>query len=112
MTSQRDQESQGSPRLVEVPVERVEVKITLDDLLTALASQARALAAAGGASPPSGPRSLASGSSPHDRQAPPELAERLRRIDGLIRELKREVDQIAQLDSTTATRLERGTPRG
>src|SRR5688572_15492418 len=103
---------QEGTRRVEVPVERVEVKITLDDLLTALASQARALAGAGGASPPSGPRGLAAAGSHPDRQPPPELAERLRRLDELARELKREVDQIRQLDSTTATRLQRGNPRG
>jgi hypothetical protein len=112
MTGQGSEGSQESPRRVEVPVERVEVTITLDDLLTALASQARALAGAGGASPPSGPRGLAAAGAPPGRQTPPALAERLRRLDELAREMKREVDQIAELDSTTATRLRRGTSRG
>lgn len=64
--------------LVEVPVQKkIEVNITLDDLLAALAQQAN---------------SLTSGA----QQAPPQVLDRLRQLGQLAHEMRGQVGQLGQ----------------
>lgn len=97
--------TEETPQRVEVPVERVEVKITLEDLLTALAAQSRTLSETGGAL-----RAGASGASGVEQPRPP-VAERLRKLSELARALKGEMDEIKQLDAGVASQLQQGSVR-
>jgi hypothetical protein len=89
-----------APTRVEVPVERVEVKITIEDMLAALAEQARVLAEATGGTAARGVSQPAG-----------DVARRLTELSALALALKSEVDQIRRLDPALASRLQRGDAR-
>lgn len=77
---------------VEVPVTKVEVRITLDDIIEGLAEEARKQAEMTGGDAP-----------------PPETVERLRRISELAREISGEVREVHRISPTTIRRLEQGS---
>lgn len=92
----------NAPSRVEVPAQKVEVKITIDDLLSALAEQARILARAA-PGPSAGVRDA--------RQPDSDVARRLSSLSDLATALKDEVDELRRLDPSVIDRLQQGAGR-
>ena len=99
--------SEAPPQLerVEIPVDRVEVKITMEDVLAALATRTGTLAQGDAASAAGAPGARGSGA------RDPSVAGRLRRVAELARELQRELDQLRRIDPALADDLHRGNTR-
>jgi hypothetical protein len=82
------------PEIVEVPVDRVEVEISLDTLLDAVAAEAVEIAEGRAGERPN-----------------PEVAKRLKQLGRLAGQLTQEVREVKRIDSRVARRLETGRNR-
>jgi hypothetical protein len=112
------------PEIVEIPVKQFEVTIRLEDILARMERAhgvAQALQLAPGLTPPAPddqsvpPVNVAPSDAPTadiaagDTQQPG-IAERLRRIGELSRQLREEISQINQIDPTLLSRLKEAQP--
>jgi hypothetical protein len=79
------------PQVIQVPVKKHEVNLTLDDFVTALSEKTRSLAQAGPGAAPD-----------------PEVVQHLQQLSELASQLKDVVSHINQIDPTLLTRLKQG----
>lgn len=89
-----------TPEVVEVPVKKFEVNITLEDLLTRMSEQAGAMAQTGGTA-----NVQADVAAPVDASQQAEVVQHLQRLSDLAGQLRDAVSRINQLDPTLLGRL-------
>jgi hypothetical protein len=92
MPQRKKIQAEVAPEVVEVPVQKVEVKVTLEDILNGLAKESQTLAATKGTKAP-----------------PKEVAERLKRVNQMTQQVLTELKDVKARDEQLFRRLERGS---
>ena len=94
-----------TPEVVEVPVKKFEVNITLDDLLTRMSEQAGRVAQARIAAAGQGEVAARAAAAQPEGGQPSDATQHLQRLSELAAQLRETVSQINQLEPTLLSQL-------